>query len=283
MLDASCSRNEPIRARVAQRLNAMPAYVEKFREVFGEARGGAPIDIGMFARAIAEYEFILKGANAPIDRYARGEAGAMTDGEKRGALLFFGKANCVACHAVGSGTNEMFSDFKMHNIGVPQIAPVFGVGTGNRIFDGPGEDKDYGLEQVTGLVSDRYRFPISPLRNVALQPAFFHNGAFTTLEDAIRHHLDVQASLRNYDARRAGVASDLARMAPIARVRASIDPLLRKPLRLDDREFADLVRFVRNGLLDPGMLPALACTHVPESLPSGMPVAKFESCATRTP
>ncbi|MCS0589907.1 cytochrome-c peroxidase [Massilia norwichensis] len=278
-LDTGGFRNGPIRARVEQRLNAIPAYVQKFGEAFDEVRSGARIDISMFARAIAEYEYILKGANAPIDRFARGETGAMTDGQKRGALLFFGKANCVACHAVGGKSNEMFSDFRMHNIGVPQIAPAFGVGSGNVIFDGPGENEDYGLEQVTGLASDRYRFRTSPLRNVALQPAFFHNGAFTRLEDAVRHHLDVMASLRSYDAKRAGVAPDLAqRMAPIANVAASIDPLLRRPLRLRAEEFDDLVEFVRKGLLDEGTLPALACTHIPDALPSGMPLPTFQSC-----
>jgi cytochrome c peroxidase len=278
-LDAGGSRNGPIRARIEKRLNAIPAYVEKFGDVFPEVRAGAPIDIGMFARAVAEYEFILHGANAPIDRYARGETGAMGEQEKRGALLFFGKANCVACHAVKGGANEMFSDFEAHNIGVPQIAPRFGLGTGNVIFNGPGEDEDYGLEQVTGLSSDRYRFRTSPLRNVALQPAFFHNGAFTTLDDAVRHHLDVRESLRNYDATRAGVAPDLAtRMAPVANVAASIDPLLRRPMRLSPQEIDDLVQFVRKGLLDESALPANSCSHVPASLPSGMAVATFESC-----
>jgi len=247
-------------------------------------RAGAPIDISMFARAIAEYEFILKGANAPIDRYARGDTTAMTDAQKRGALLFFGKANCVACHAVSGKSNEMFSDFRMHNIGVPQIAPVFGAGTGNVIFDGPGEDEDFGLEQVTGLAGDRYRFRTSPLRNVALQPAFFHNGAFTRLEDAVRHHLDPMASLRSYDAKRAGVAPDLAkRMAPIANVAASIDPLLRRPLQLSEQEFGDLVAFVRSGLLDENTLPAVACSHIPDALPSGMPLASFQSCPAAKP
>ncbi|QJE01111.1 hypothetical protein HH212_14610 [Massilia forsythiae] len=279
LLDAGGFRNGPIRAHVEARLNAIPAYVDKFGEVFDSVRAGAPIDIGMFARAIAEYEFILKGANAPLDRYARGDAAAMTDREKHGALLFFGKANCVACHAVGGTANEMFSDFKMHNIGVPQIAPVFGVGTGNKLFDGPDEDEDYGLEQVTGQPGDRYRFRTAPLRNVALQPAFFHNGAFTRLEDAVRHHLDPAGSLRGYDARRAGVAPDLAvRMAPIERVAATIDPLLQRPPRLSEREIADLVQFVRTGLLDESTLPVHACAHVPASLPSGLPLAKFESC-----
>jgi hypothetical protein len=56
-----------------------------------------------------------------------------------------------------------------------------------------------GLEQMTGEASDRYRFRTAPLRNVALAPAFFHNGAFKKLEDATRHHLDVYESARGYD------------------------------------------------------------------------------------
>ena len=44
----------------------------------------------------------------------------------------------------------MFSDFQMHNIGVPQIVPFFGVGKDDVIFNGPNENEDFGLEQVTG-------------------------------------------------------------------------------------------------------------------------------------
>jgi cytochrome c peroxidase len=278
-MDATGFRNEPIRARVGQRLNAIPAYVARFGEVFNEVRAGAQIDMTMFARAIAEFEFSLGGANAPIDRFARGDTTVMTEQEKRGALLFFGKANCVACHAVSGNSNEMFSDFKMHNIGVPQIAPVFGVGTGNSIFDGPGEDEDYGLEQITALADDRYRFRTTPLRNVALQTAFFHNGAFITLDAAIRHHFDVLGSLSTYNAKLTGVAPDLTkRMAPIANVADSIDPLVRDPLRLSAQEIDDLIRFVRTGLLDERMLPVHTCALVPKSLPSGAPQLTFETC-----
>jgi len=67
------------------------------------------------------------------------------------------------------------------------------------IFDGPGENEDFGLEQITGDPTDRYKFRTSPLRNVALQPAFFHNGAFTRLKDAIRYHLDAPAFAGTYN------------------------------------------------------------------------------------
>ena len=72
--------------------------------------------------------------NAPIDRFARGENRAMTDAQKRGALIFFGKANCVQCHAVAGGSNKLFSDFENHVAGIPQIAARFGAGLGNVPF-----------------------------------------------------------------------------------------------------------------------------------------------------
>src|SRR5213079_1150704 len=122
---------------------------------------------------------------------------------------------------------------KMHAIAVPQIAPEFGVGKGNVLFDGPGQDEDFGLEQVTGNAVDRYKFRSSPLRNAALQPAFFHNGAMTRIQDAIRHHLDVFDSARGYNPVRAGVANDLRlRIGPIEPVLARVDPLLQTPIHL---------------------------------------------------
>jgi len=279
MPDGSGFRNEPIRQAVLARLNATPAYRKLFRELFPEVKAGAPIDFSMFGRAIAEFEFTLVRADAPIDRFARGERSSLTDSQKRGALVFFGKGNCVACHSVAGQSSEMFSDFEMHNIGVPQIAPAFGVGKGNVIFDGPGENEDFGLAQITGLEADRYMFRTSPLRNVALQPTFFHNGAFTRLEDAIAHHLNASGSARTYSPRRAGIDPDLRqRRAPIEPVLATLDPLMATPIRLTDGEFRDLVAFVRDGLLDPRARPQSLCGLIPESVPSGRPVLLFEGC-----
>jgi len=141
--------------------------------------------------------------------------------------------------------------------------------------DGPGENEDFGLEQVTGRPSDRYGFRTSPLRNVALQSAFMHNGAFVRLEDAIRHHLDVETSARNYSPR--DLAPDLrGPTGPIEPVLRRLDPRLRTPLRLSDTEVANLVDFVRNGLLDPGARPERLRRLVPERLPSGRAPFTFQ-------
>src|SRR5204862_4302397 len=135
--------NDAIRAEVVRRLDATPAY----RKLFG-----GPITYELFARAIAEFEFSLTFANAPIDRFARGERGALSDSEKRGALLFFGSAGCVRCHAVSGPSNEMFSDFREHVLAVPQLVPR----VTNNAFDGPGANEDFGREDFTGDAADRY-------------------------------------------------------------------------------------------------------------------------------
>lgn len=154
-----------------------------------------PFTFAMIGRAIAEFEMSMTFANAPLDQFARGDRDAMTRAQKRGALLFFGAANCVGCHRVDGSSNEMFSDVANHALGVPQLAPLFGVGTGDVVCDGPQNNEDFGAEQVTGDPRDRYRFRTSPLRNVAVQPAFFHGGAFTHLDGDSRNWLSVPPGL----------------------------------------------------------------------------------------
>ena len=265
--------HDGIRDEVVARLNASAGYRKLFGKIFPSVKQGGPITYEMLARAIAEFEFTLVFADAPIDKFARGQKNAMTDDEKRGALIFFGSGNCVSCHAVSGQSNEMFSDFQMHVAGIPQIAPS----VGNVTFDGPGADEDFGLEQVTGNASDRYAFRTSPLRNLALQPAFFHNGAFTNLEEAVRFHLDAVGSAPGYSPTAAGLDADLqGPRGPSAPVLALIDPQLAAPVSLTNAEFSHLVAFLRTGLQDPKATPHNLRKMIPASLPSGRPVANFQ-------
>lgn len=263
--------NEDIRNEVVARLNSVGEYRKLFARAFPEISAGAPINFDHFGKAVAEFEFTLIFADAPIDRFARGQRRALTENQKRGALLFFGKAGCVECHSVGGESNEMFSDFRQHVIGVPQIVPSFG----NVVFDGPGANEDFGLEQVTGDRDDRYMFRTAPLRNAAVMPAFMHNGAFVRLEDAIRHHLDPYTSARNYAPR--DLPPDLqGPVGPIEPVLARLDPVLQTPIQLSDEEFSNLVDFVHDGLLDPRILPGRLKTLVPKRVPSGSQTLQFE-------
>lgn len=265
--------HDGVRDVVVQRLNASTQYRKLFGTIFPEVKSGAPINYEMLARAIAEFEFTLVFADAPLDKFARGQKNAMTDDEKRGALLFFGSANCVSCHAVSGQSNEMFSDFDMHVAGVPQISPSMG----NVVFDGPGANEDFGLEQITGNPNDRYAFRTAPLRNLALQTAFFHNGSFTRLEDAVRYHLNATGSAASYDPVAVGVDADLqGAQGPIAPVIAHIDPALATPVTLSTEEFGQLIAFLRTGLLDPKANAHELRKLIPAQLPSGRQVHVFQ-------
>jgi cytochrome c peroxidase len=265
--------NDDIRAAVMRRLNETEQYRRLFGEVFEPVRQRAPITYDMFARAIAEFEFTLTFANAPIDQYARGKTGAMTASEKRGALLFFGKAGCVGCHAVSGTSNEMFSDFREHAIGVPQLVPK----VTNGEFDGEPENRDFGREEVTHRTKDRYAFRTPSLRNVAVEAAYMHDGAFTTLAAAIRHHLDPIASLLAYNPVVQGLPPDLSSpISPTLPLLLQLDPRMKSPPSLTRAEFRDLLAFVRDGLLDPRAKPGSLRQLVPESLPSGHPPLRFE-------
>jgi cytochrome c peroxidase len=104
-----------------------------------------------------------------------------------------------------------------------------------------------------------------------------HNGAFTNLEDAVRHHLNVIDSALDYNTAGQQLAADLrGPMGPIAPVLERVDPILASPIMLTDEQFGQLIAFVRDGLLDPRARPEHLRRLVPHSVPSGRPLLIFE-------
>lgn len=138
------------------------------------------------ANAIGAFEATaFRADNSPFDRYLRGE-NLLSLSAKMGYKLFKGKANCASCH---SGALQTDHDF--HALGIPQIGPGKGDG-----FEGR---DDFGREQVTGYIEDRYRFRTPTLRNVVLTGPWGHDGAYDTLEAMVKHHLNPAESLEKYN------------------------------------------------------------------------------------
>jgi cytochrome c peroxidase len=277
------SRNDPTRHRVIEIINAIAEYRELFGQIYPSVADGNAIEFYMIGQVLAEFQLSLTFATSPLDRYAQGERSALTAQQKEGAAIFFGKANCVACHAVAGPSNEMFSDFKSHAAGIPPIAPVFGVGKGNVPFrDSDGVltlrgQYDIGMADISNLELDRFRFRTSPLRNVGLQANFFHNGAFNKLEDAVRYHLDAVQGAKTYDPKEHGVPVDLQNnMGDFKFVLEHLAPQLKRMPRLSENELRALVGFLDQGLLDERAMPENLRALIPASVPSGLPVHVFE-------
>lgn len=242
---------------IMNRVLAIPEYVSLFQAAYPAV---APAELGFqhAANAIAAFEVeAFTTVDSPFDRYVRGDDAALGEPEKRGAILFFGKAVCGSCHSGPHLTDQQF-----HAIGVPQVGPGMS----------PDEPEDRGLARVTASQTDRFRFRTPPLRNVELTGPWMHDGSYTTLEASVRHYLDTDAALRSYDAsqlREDLRASHLSEPARIEALAASIDPLVEAPLTLSNGEVADIMSFLR-ALTDPAASDL--GTTIPVSVPSGLPV-----------
>jgi cytochrome c peroxidase len=239
-------------------VGGLGGYRTLFAAAFPSVASFDDFTIGHVGMAIAAFErATFSTESTAFDRYLAGDPTQLTDGQKAGALIFFGKGNCSSCH-----NGPFLSDLQFHALAVPQL--------------GPGKftpDEDLGLALITGLASDNYKFRTPPLRNVAATGPWMHDGAFTTLQGAVVHHLDPATSIQNYDPSQlpplfaATVDTDPQRIA--ARI-AAIDPLLGAPVTLTSDELGNLVDFL-NTLTDPASMTRIQSV-TPNAVPSGLPV-----------
>ena len=242
---------------IMRRLLALDAYKAKFAAAFP---GIAPGQLGFqhAATAIAAFQMeAFTKTGSPFDRYLNRDDAALTTAQKRGALLFFGKARCSSCH-----NGPFLGGTSFANAGVPQLGP----GTGDAV------PLDLGRGGLKDQSFYKFAFRVTPLRNVELTAPYMHDGAFPTLEAVVRHYNDVTLALRTYDV--AQLAPELRPLyhgddATINRVLETLDFRLRRPLDLTDAEQRDLVAFLKS-LTDPAARDLSSLT--PASVPSGLPV-----------
>jgi cytochrome c peroxidase len=142
-----------------------PTYPELFENAFGDD-AITPVRI---AFALAAYQRTLVADQTPYDRFAAGDATALTGRALYGwrALQAF---QCTACHTPPLFTNNEF----------------FQIGLRRAVFD-------RGRENVTGDAEDAGEMKVPSLRNVALRARFMHTGEFTSLGAAIRFYITTLA------------------------------------------------------------------------------------------
>jgi cytochrome c peroxidase len=251
-------KSVPVWKALMERLLAIPGYVELFNAAYPEV---TPEELGFqhAANALAAYQIaVFTFEDSPYDRYIQGDTTALSDEAKQGAILFYGKAGCATCHSTG-----LLTDQKFHNIAVPQIG------------DGKGREQpfDLGRARETGNECDRYAFRTPPLRNVAISGPWMHDGAFTTLEATVRHHLNPGVSLQNYDVKQlTELMAETCQDQPetLAAIMKWYSPKnASEGVELSRQEMQALLAFL-DSLTSPS---ALDLSHtIPASVPSGLPV-----------
>ncbi len=241
---------------IMSRLLSKPKYVQLFSAAYPDVPTNE-LGFQHAANAIAAFEIAsFTFADSPWDRYLAGDHGVLSDNAKQGALLFYGEAGCSQCHS-----GSLMSDQEHHNICVPQL--------------GPGKDEsglDYGRYLETGDPQDKFAFRTPPLRNVALTGPWMHNGAYTRLEDAVRHHFNAAEYLADYTGEHLPeqFKQTLQNDAElIAEIMATLDPLLVSEPEISSEEFDQLMAF----LLAQTSPSALNLAYlVPDTVPSGLPI-----------
>ena len=129
--------------------------------VIATKKGVNILERGSQVHDMAEFQALLDFPPAPkLDVYGKLDPAKATESELRGQDLFFGKANCVACHS-----GAYYTDNSMHNLQLERF---------------------YKPQMINGIMATA-EGPIKtfPLRGIKDTPPYFHDGRLLTLDDAV--------------------------------------------------------------------------------------------------
>lgn len=208
-------------------------YKAMFDEVFYDVESTERYTDTIAALAIAAFERTVIANQAPFQKWLRGDELALSDEEKEGALLFFGKAQCYTCH---SGPSLAGMDFAAIGLKDFEENEVFFLQAVNPTI--------IGRASFTGNEEDMYKFKIPQLYNLRDNGFYGHGSSFKSLRDVL--------SYKNNGIKENPIVDD-----------AILDQRFR-PLNLSEAELDLLELFISESLYDPDLR-----RYVPSSVNSG--------------
>ena len=144
-------------------LKQVPAYPKLFEQAFPNTEDALIID--NIATALAAFQSSLISLNSPYDRYAHGDAKALSPSELEGLNVFRSfVARCSQCH-----TPPLFTNQQVAVIGTPEPA---------------GLPRDIGAAETFNAKRLTGGFKVPTLRNIAHTAPYMHSGRFATLREA---------------------------------------------------------------------------------------------------
>lgn len=168
-----------------ERLKQVPEYNEMWKKFRKDDINGMRV-----YGVVGEFVKSLVSRNAPIDKFLKGDAAALSDQAKQGYELFKGKANCMSCH-----NGPLGSDGALHKTGVPENPAVTAEPlrhiTMLRHYSTSGMPNymnartDVGSYAITKDPKDVGKFATPSLRDLKYSAPYMHNGVLATLDDVI--------------------------------------------------------------------------------------------------
>lgn len=163
---------------IVEKLKKNPEYKKAFQQIFQDSK----ISRQNFSAALSSYVASLYSFDSDFDRFMRNEKQVSED-VKKGFNLFMGKANCATCHFAPHFSGlvpPFFNENESEILGVTK-SPIHIL---PRVLD---EDDGRLNSPVTKEKSWIYEksFKTTTVRNIELTAPYFHNGAFSTLEEVM--------------------------------------------------------------------------------------------------
>lgn len=215
-------------------------YRDLYVKAFDEESLSDPVKLSdNGSLAIAAYERTLLATEAPFQQWLKGNYGALTQNQKEGAILFFGKAECSKCHNGPSLANMEFYGLGMGELKNGKLGANTVVG----IVDSHPDHKGRG--GFTGKAADMYKFKVPQLYNLKDSPFYGHGATFTSVKSILDYKNNAIAENKNVP------TSQLAKEF--------------HPLNLSTVEIEKISDFIVNGLYDANLQ-----RYVPKKLPSGL-------------
>ncbi len=175
--------------------------------------------------AIAAFERTVIADEAPFQKYLRGDKMALTENQKVGATLFFGKANCTNCHDGPALNSEEF-----FALGMADFEKDTDVLINN---EADFEKAKKGRGGFTKAEEDLYKFKTPQLYGLKSMGFYGHGGSFTSVKEIIEY-------------KNKGIVENA--LVPEKQISEEF-----KPLGLSEDEINALTDFIENALDDPNM------------------------------
>lgn len=163
---------------IIKKLKTNPEYKKAFKKAFKNG----DITKQNFSKALSSYVASLYSFNSDFDQFMRNEK-EISEDAKAGFNLFMGKAACATCHFAPHFSGlvpPFYNENESEVLGVTrnplQFLPIEIDGDKGRINSNVKKENSWIYENS---------FKTMTVRNVALTEPYFHNGAFSTLEEVI--------------------------------------------------------------------------------------------------
>ncbi|TXF89373.1 hypothetical protein FUA23_10415 [Neolewinella aurantiaca] len=210
-------------------------YRRLFDQAFPDFEGEARYGRVAMSFALSAYIRTIIPNKAPWQDWLRGNKDAMTESQKNGAKLFFGKAGCYRCH-----NGPMLNGNTFHAIGVKDL--VSHPDAKNTSFE---DHRNFGRGDFTRREEDMYKFKVPQVYNTKDMPFYFHGSSKTDLREVVEYF-------------NIGIPEN-------ERVGAAYISDFFHPLNLTETEVNELTDFLAEGLYD-----AELTRYVPEQVLSGV-------------